>query len=238
MELTARKRHRWLQIGLRVQALSVLWTLLEAVLGSIAAGLAGSVALSAFSVDSAVELVSGFVLLVRLGLEYQAGADDASASFVARAERISAAVVAAALLTLAGFIAWRSGAALAARQPVQENLLGLFVAAVAAVVSPLLAVAKRRVGEHLHSHALIGDAACSMTCGYMAWVLLAGLVGQRLFGLWWIDPVAALGILYFILHEAWESAEAAWTGGPHVHHHGGRHADAHHHAAEGHPDDE
>lgn len=218
MGRTFQRRRKWLRLGLRIQVLSVLWTLLEAVLGTMAAAAVGSLAMSAFSVDSAIELLSGFVLLVRLGIEYQSGEDRIS-EWIEWTERIAAAIVAGALFTLAAYIAWRSGVALASREPVQISLLGLIVAAIAALVSPLLAVAKRRVGERIDSHALIGDAACSMTCGYMAWVLLAGIVLQWAFGWWWVDSIAAIGILYFILREAWESAAAAWTGEPHVHGH-------------------
>lgn len=213
MELTLQRRRKWLRVGVRIQVLSVLWTLLEAVFGAMAATVAGSLAMSAFSVDSAIELLTGFVLLVRLCIEYQF--DEARMSDWV--ERVASGIVAGALFTLAGYISWKSGVALASHQQVSVSLLGLVVAAIAAVVSPMLAVAKRRVGEQLHSYALIGDAACSMTCAYMAWVLLTGIVLQWAFGFWWVDSVAAVGILYFVLREAWESAQAAWTGQAHNH---------------------
>ena len=39
----------------------------------------------------------------------------------------------------------------------------------------------------------------------MAATLLAGLVARAAFGWWWADPVAALGIVYFIVREAREA---------------------------------
>lgn len=217
MVMTDERRRKWIEMGIRVQVLSVLWTLLEAVLGAVAASAAGSLAISAFSVDSAIELLSGFVLFVRLIIEYQSGENGMSKVV----ERIASGIVAVSLFTLAIFISWKSGEAFALRVPASASALGIVVAAIAAVVSPMLAVAKRRIGERIHSHALLGDAACSMTCAYMAWVLLAALILQWAFGLWWVDALGAVGILYFVLHEAWESLDAAITGEPHVHGHGG-----------------
>jgi divalent metal cation (Fe/Co/Zn/Cd) transporter len=39
----------------------------------------------------------------------------------------------------------------------------------------------------------------------MAATLLAGLVLRAAFGWWWADPVAALGIVYFIVREGREA---------------------------------
>lgn len=216
MSTTFDRHRRWLKLALQIQILSVLWTLLEALVGAVAAALSGSLAVSAFSFDSAIELVSGVMLLIRFAGEWvtsRSPADDTSSVL----ERLASGVVAVCLFGLAGFIAWRSGQAFATRQPLHLSTIGLCLAAVSSVVSPWLASMKRRVGMRLHSHAMIGDAACTMTCAYMAWVLLLGLFMQWLFGFWWVDPLAALGILYFVLREAWDSFEAAKSGAPHVH---------------------
>jgi len=73
---------------------------------------------------------------------------------------------------------------------------------------PLLARAKTAVAESIGSPALKGDAACSITCAYMAATLLGGLALNALFGWWWADPIAALGIVYFLVREGRE----AWSG--------------------------
>ena len=73
---------------------------------------------------------------------------------------------------------------------------------------PLLARVKRNVAESIGSPALKGDAACTITCAYMAATLLGGLALNALFGFWWADPIAALGIVYFLVREGRE----AWNG--------------------------
>jgi hypothetical protein len=71
---------------------------------------------------------------------------------------------------------------------------------------------KLRVAKHIGSAALKADAACSVTCAYMSLTLLAGLLLNRLFGWWWADPLAALVLVYFLVHEGREALHEARTG--------------------------
>ena len=207
-------RPELLRRALRLEVLSLFWVLTEVVVGVIAAQRAGSLAISAFSIDSAIELLSGIVLFTRISWELRSEDSDA----IPNIERIASAVVGISLLLLAAWTAFESGRAFAAASRVETSGIGLALAAVSSLLTPWLARRKRHLGLLLHSHALLGDAACSATCGYMAWTLLTGLVAQWAFGWWWVDAVAALGIVYFITREAWESLSSAWTGVAHVHH--------------------
>jgi len=67
---------------------------------------------------------------------------------------------------------------------------------------------KLRVAAEIDSPALRGDAACGTVCAYMAGTLFAGLTFRAAFGWWWADPVAALGIVYFIVREGREALAA------------------------------
>src|SRR5437588_10725415 len=76
-------------IGVRIEIFTVIWMVVEAAV-SIAAGiLAGSALLTAFGLDSVVELVSGAILLWRLLVEAR-GED---IEHIERAERRAAWVV-------------------------------------------------------------------------------------------------------------------------------------------------
>lgn len=209
------KRSKYLRGAVYLELLSVGWVMTEAVMSAVAAIAMNSLAMSAFSIDSAIELISGVVLVVRLWVELQTGSDSLSQ----KVERIASGVVGVCLFTLAGYIAWKSGQSLALQRPLVTSPLGLAIAAASSLITPWLAARKQKYGKILHSHALLGDAACSLICAYMAWTLLAGLLLQWAFGWWWVDPVAAVGILYFVLREAWESVDAAWSGEGHVHAH-------------------
>jgi divalent metal cation (Fe/Co/Zn/Cd) transporter len=47
-----------------------------------------------------------------------------------------------------------------------------------------------------------------MTCGWLAFVVVGALVAQFLVGAWWVDALASLGIVWFVIREGRE----AWEG--------------------------
>jgi divalent metal cation (Fe/Co/Zn/Cd) transporter len=67
---------------------------------------------------------------------------------------------------------------------------------------PILAGYKLKVAARLNSCALRADAIESITCGYLSIVLMIGLAATRLLGWWWLDTVAALALIPFLIKEA------------------------------------
>jgi divalent metal cation (Fe/Co/Zn/Cd) transporter len=67
---------------------------------------------------------------------------------------------------------------------------------------PILAGYKLKVAARLDSRALRADAVESITCGYLSIVLMIGLAVTRLLGWWWLDSVAALALIPFLIKEA------------------------------------
>jgi divalent metal cation (Fe/Co/Zn/Cd) transporter len=78
---------------------------------------------------------------------------------------------------------------------------------------PALVRAKLKISSAINSPALKGDAACGAVCLYMAATLLVGLLLRAACGWWWADPVAAFGIVYFIVREGREALTAQRTCG-------------------------
>jgi divalent metal cation (Fe/Co/Zn/Cd) transporter len=76
---------------------------------------------------------------------------------------------------------------------------------VAKVGMPILAGYKLRVAARLNSRALRADAMESITCGYLSIVLMVGLAATRVFGWWWLDSVAALALIPFLIKEGREA---------------------------------
>jgi divalent metal cation (Fe/Co/Zn/Cd) transporter len=72
---------------------------------------------------------------------------------------------------------------------------------------PLLASAKRRVNRVLASPSLRADIAESLSCAYLAAVTLAGLGVSMLTGWWWLQYIAALVLLGWLVPEAREALE-------------------------------
>ena len=87
----------------------------------------------------------------------------------------------------------------------QRSLVGIGILLVAAVVMPWLAKRKRLLAAITSSAALKADAAESALCGYMAWIALAGLALNAIWGNSWADPLAALTLTPLMLREGWEA---------------------------------
>ncbi|HVH31193.1 MAG TPA: cation transporter [bacterium] len=198
-----------IRAGIRVEWLTIAWMTVEALV-SVGSGLAArSVALIAFGVDSVIELVSAGVVLWRLRLEpVESGATTSRGQ---TAERQASRVVGWSLLLLAVYIVGRSAYDLWTGATSETSPVGIALAASALLVMPWLVRTKRKIASAINSPALKGDAAGGVVCAYMAATLLAGLVLRAVFGWGWTDPVAALGIVYFIVREGREVLTAQIT---------------------------
>jgi len=71
-----------------------------------------------------------------------------------------------------------------------------------------LARAKRSAAQRLGSRALEADAFQTTACFWLSIITLSGIGVNALLGWWWADPVAALGMTWFIVKEGAE----AWRG--------------------------
>lgn len=201
-------RARQLRAGVRLELATIAWMLIEAAVAIAAGLLARSILLTAFGFDSLIELASGGVLLWRLVVD----ARGASLARVEEAERRASLVVGVLLAALCLFVGAFAIAGLALKVRPDASVPGLAITGLALVVMPVLVIGKRRVAKQLDSAALKGDAACSVTCAYMAATALAGLGLHAVFGWWWADYAAALLLLYWLVPEAQEALRAAAQG--------------------------
>jgi divalent metal cation (Fe/Co/Zn/Cd) transporter len=179
----------------RLQIVTIIWMGAEAALSLWAAWLASSPALLAFGGDSFIELFSAIVVLLR----FAPGTDRE------RFERPATLIAGALLFALAMFVAWTSIMSLLGRHEPQTTGLGIAILILAVVFMPWLAKKKRRLAAVTGSTALKADAAESAACGYVALITLAGVLVRAVWHISWADPVAALGLLPFIVWEGWEA---------------------------------
>ena len=185
-----------------IQALTVVRMSAEAVLSLGAAWASRSPALIGFGGDSAIELLSAVVVLRRFQVP----------SARAHVEERAAKIAGGLLFALAAFVMFASILSLLGRIEPRPSVVGIAVLIVAAVTMPLLAQHKRRLSVVTGSAALRADAAESAVCGYLAWISLAGLVVNAIWGIKCADPVAAVGLLPLIVREGWEALEGRACG--------------------------
>jgi divalent metal cation (Fe/Co/Zn/Cd) transporter len=187
----------------RLEYATVAWMVIEAGVAISSGVAAASVSLLAFGIDSLIELASACVLIWRLTVELRS--DQAVAE---RAERMASRIAGGLLLALAAYVVASAGRQLWARTGQEFSYGGLAVTALAMPVMYVLARRKIAVAEALGSRAMRADAMESVTCGWLSLVVLVGIVAQGLTGAWWIDAVASLGIVWFLVkegREAWRS---------------------------------
>jgi divalent metal cation (Fe/Co/Zn/Cd) transporter len=196
------------RLGVWIELATIVWMTVEAAVAITVGFATRSVSLQGFGLDSIVELIAGGILLWRLLVERRGG----SVERVELAERRAARVTAASLFALAAYIVGDSGWTLLTRTRPEASWWGVGLAVAAVIFMPALWQGKLRVARRIGSAALKADAACSVTCAYMALTVLVGLALNRAFGWWWADLLAALGLMYFLVREGREAWEEARTG--------------------------
>ena len=204
------RRAPWLRAGIRVEMFTLGWMVVEATVAIGAGVLARSALLTAFGIDSVLELVSGAILLWRLVVEARAEVSanserDEVGERIERVERRATLGVAIALALLCVYVLATALYGLIVRARPDASLVGILIAMAALVVMPVLGVTKRRLAARLESAALRGDAASSFTCAYMAGAVLLGVGLNAIFHWWWAEDVAALLFLIWLVAEAREA---------------------------------
>jgi len=187
----------------RLECFTVAWLVVEAVVAISSGVAARSVALVAWGMDSVIELGSAGMLIWRLDVELRRGR-----SVAERAERIASRIGGALLFGLAAYVVLMAGWSLWTRRGAEFSWPGLVVAVAAIPVMWLLSRRKLHIAEALGSPALRADAVESITCGWLSFVVLIGLVAQLALGAWWVDAAAGLVIVVLLLKEG----RAAWQG--------------------------
>lgn len=195
-------RQRYEQLARRARLLSWFslgWMTIEGAV-AIGAGIAASsIALAGFGIDSAIEGVASLIIIWRF-----TGSRLVSEQAEERAQKL----VATTFFLLAPYIAFEALRDLVGGHHPDASWLGIALAATSLVLMPVLGVAKQRIGEEIGSAATKGEGSQNMLCAYMAAALLVGLLGNATFGLWWLDPGAALVIAALAVNEGMES----WRG--------------------------
>lgn len=187
--------------GLKVEYFSTTWMVVEFVVGLYSGIHAGSILLIAFGMDSLLELISGSTLIWRLKKE----AIHQPATIIKKAEKKSSLIVGTILCLLAIYVTSVSIYNLVTHQVADTSISGILIAIASLILMPILAIQKRNIGQTINSDALIEDGMCNITCAYMAGTVLVGVIATALFNLWWIDSIAALVLVYFIVSEGIES---------------------------------
>lgn len=189
--------------GLRLAQVTVAYNVIEGVLAVSAGVAAGLVSLVGFGIDSAIESTIAILVGLQLAARLRHGEADEEK------ERLTLKAVAVTFFLLAAYIVVESIRSLVVGERPEQSPLGLGVLVASVILMPILATAKRRVGERLGGDRLIlSDAAETKICWFLSLSTLAGLGLYALTGAAWLDPLAGFVIAGFAINEGRE----AWEG--------------------------
>lgn len=189
--------------GLRLAQFTVAYNVVEGVVAVSAGLVAGLVSLVGFGLDSGIESASAVLVGVRLAARLRHGAADEAK------ERRTLKAVAVSFFVLAAYITYEGVHALITGETPHQSPVGLGLLIASVVVMPLLAGAKRRVGEGLGGDRLVlADAAETKICVLLSASTLLGLGLFTVTGATWLDPLAGFVIALFAVNEGRE----AWEG--------------------------
>ncbi len=198
-----------LKFALLLTYITLAWMTIEGAASLLLGWVSKSLLLEAFGIDSVIELFSAVVLLWRLQVESRGRADAARVEAV---EQRASRLVGYTLYFLVAYVLFNSAYGLFIAHRVtdtHESVWGIVIGLIAKIGMPILAGFKLKVAARLNSRALRADAIESITCGYLSIVLMVGLAATWLFDWWWLDSVAALALVPFLIKEG----RAAISGG-------------------------
>src|SRR5437667_3808436 len=196
------------RLALLLTYITLGWMTIEGAASLLLGWASKSLLLEAFGIDSVIELFSAAILLWRLRIEASGSATSERVNFV---ERRAARLVGYSLYVLVAYVLFNSGYGLFIAKRItdtHESVWGILIGVVAKVGMPILAGYKLKVAARLNSRALRADAIESITCVYLSIVYMICFAATRLLDWWWLDSVAALALIPFLVKEA----RAAITG--------------------------
>src|SRR5438552_2730898 len=190
------------RLALLLTYITLGWMTIEGAASLLLGWASKSLLLEAFGIDSVIELFSAAVLLWRLRVEASGTATSEQVNLI---EHRAARLVGYSLYALVAYVVLNSGYGLFIAKRItdaDESVWGILIGVVAKIGMPILAGYKLKVAARLNSRALRADAVESIVCGYLSIVLIVGLATTRILGWWWLDSVAALALIPFLITEA------------------------------------
>jgi len=164
---------------------------------AIASGLAaGSITLLAFGADSYLEVAAAGAVTWRL-----LATDEEEGE---RREERALRVVGITFLILAVAVVFQAALALSQGEGAKESPVGAVLLVASLTIMPIIAVAKLKVATDGGLPALAAEARETVACSYLSLTALAGLAAVWAFGWWWLDGVAALAMVPWLVREGVE----------------------------------
>lgn len=176
-------------------ALTFLHVFGEGGLGLYEAIRTGSLALLAFSIESAIEGGAAFLAVRHLRRLADEEADHA------RHDRALARWIGISFLLLGAYVLARGIYELRAGTEAAESMLGLFLTLFASFGMPVVGILKWKTARRLGSQGLAAEAKESISCSALSFLTLAAMIGGLAGAPAWLDPALSLLMVPWFLRE-------------------------------------
>lgn len=186
--------------ALLLEWFTVGYNVLEGVFSIVAGYLSGSIALIGFGLDSAIESASGIILIWRLSVTGKVSPEQEE-----KIEKRAVFLVGISFFILGAYVFFEAARKLYLHEHPDPSLFGIVIAALSAVIMPLLSYSKLSIARKMKSKSLEADSRQTFICSLLSIALLIGLGLNFLWGIWWADPLSALVIVVFIVREGFEA---------------------------------
>jgi divalent metal cation (Fe/Co/Zn/Cd) transporter len=195
---------RYFQAALWLGYFTIFYNLLEGLVSVFFGAKGEALTLFGFGIDSFIEVISGIGIVVMV-LRIRRNPNTARTPFEATALRVTGV----SFYLLAAGLAISAVYNIVTGHKPETTLPGMIISLISITIMLMLVAGKRRVGHALESEPILEDAECSLVCVYMSLILLAASLIFRLTGFGLIDSIGALGLIYFSIHEGFESFKKA-----------------------------
>lgn len=155
----------------------------------------GSLALLAFSIESAIEGGAAFLAVRHLRLLADEEQDHA------RHDHSLARWIGVSFLLLGGYVLVRAIFELSRGTEAKESLLGLFLTLFASFGMPFVGYGKWKTAKRLGSKGLAAEAKESISCSILSFLTLVAMIGGLAGAPAWLDPALSLLMVPWFLRE-------------------------------------
>lgn len=180
--------------------ITVSYNLIEGIVSLIAGGLANSIALIGFGLDSFVESISGMIMIWRFKKSAYINNEQEE-----KIEKKATKLVGYTFFILSAYILFESTEKLLLQEIPNPSLLGIIIALVSLITMPILFTVKYNTGKKLKSKSLMADSKQTLACMFLSLALLIGLGSNYLWGFWQADPIVGLIIVVFLIREGYQT---------------------------------